>query len=296
MTPEIYCRDKAARRGSAAHYALLFVDPGQRRALQALLAFRREVTDVTVECSDARVASIKLGWWRHELAKTLQGNPDHPVARELAWVIRRTPLPRAELDGVIDTVQSDLEQPGYPNFEDLARYCHGVSGVVCRLAAQVLGYEDGRTLEYAGELGVALQLTDLLRGVGPAGARGRVYLPAVELARFGVTPSMLGRPADGGDLRGLFASQATRVREHFYSALARLPEVDRYRQRSGLAMAAMALATLDEMEADDYRVLQHRVALSPLRKLWLAWITAIRESRRSKRHRKRRAGQAGGHS
>jgi phytoene synthase len=296
MTPETYCKDKAARRGSAAHYALLFVDPGQRRALQALLAFRREMTDVAVECSDAKVAGIKLSWWREELAKTFQGNPDHPVARELSWVIRRTPLPRAEFGGVIDAVHADLEQPGYPSFEDLARYCHQVSGVVCQLAARVLGYEDGSTLEYAGELGMALQLTEFLRGVGPAGARGRVYLPAVELVRFGITPQMLGRPADGRDLRRLFASQATRVREHFHSALARLPEVDRFRQRSGLAMAAMALATLDEMEADDYRVLQHRVALSPLRKLWLAWTTAIRESRRRRRRRRRQARQAGDHS
>jgi phytoene synthase len=261
MTPETYCRDKAARLGSAAHYALLFVDPWQRRALQALLAFRREVSDVTVECSDTQVAAIKLAWWSEELAKTFQGRPDHPVGRELAWLMGHRSVSGAQLHRVIDAVRSDLEQPGYPSFEALTRYCHGVSGVVCELAAEVLGNEDRRTLMYAGALGVALQLTDLLRGVGPAGARGRVYLPAAELARFGVTPSMLSRPAHGEDLRRLFASQAARIRRHFDAALAWLPEVDRYRQRSGLAMAAMALATLDEMEGDDYRVLQHRASV-----------------------------------
>ncbi|MEW6647232.1 MAG: presqualene diphosphate synthase HpnD [Pseudomonadota bacterium] len=285
MTPDQYCEQKAARSGSSFYYSFLFLPPEQRRAIMALYAFCREVDDVVDECGDAALAQTTLNWWREEIARLYAGNPQHPVTRALQPAIARFTLAEEHFQEIIDGMAMDLTQTRYADFKALSLYCYRVASVVGLMAAAIFGYEDRHTQKYAHDLGMAFQLTNILRDVGEDAARGRIYLPQDELARFGVSEDdiLARRPSDG--MRALLHFQATRARGYYDKALAQLPPVDRYRQRSGLIMAAIYLSTLDAIEQQDYPVLQRRVRLSPWRKLWIAWRTARGEARRERRRR-----------
>ncbi len=280
MTPAAYCQDKAARSGSSFYYSFLFLSPEQRRAITALYAFCREVDDVVDECSDAGLARTKLHWWRQEVARVFEASPEHPVGKELREALHRYPLAREHFEDIIDGMEMDLDQSTYATFKDLSLYCHRVAGVVGLMAAEIFGYANRHTQKYAHSLGMAFQLTNILRDVREDAGRGRVYLPQDELERFQVSASALNGPNDTDLTRALFAHQAEGARAYYARALSLLPDEDRYRQRTGLIMAAIYQSTLAEIEKDGYRILEHRVVLTPLRKLWIAWSTALREHRR----------------
>jgi phytoene synthase len=275
MTPDQYCQEKAAQSGSSFYYSFLFLPPEKRRAITALYAFCREVDDVVDECSDPAVARAKLAWWRREIAEAFDGNAQHPVTRALAPALRRYRLPLEQFQEIIDGMEMDLTRDRYPDFRTLALYCHRVAGVVGLLSAEIFGYEDRATQKYAQALGLAFQLTNIVRDVGEDARRGRVYVPLDELAQFGVTPADLvqGRETEG--FRRLIASQIARARDHYRQALGLLPARDRATQRPGLVMAAIYQTLLDEIEREGCRVLNQRIALTPIRKLWIAWKTWI---------------------
>lgn len=287
MTPDEYCQQKTARSGSSFYYSFLFLPEERRRAITALYAFCREVDDVVDECTDPEVARSKLAWWRAEVGRLFDGAPQHPVGRALQPALERFGLPREYFLEIIDGMQMDLDYDSYPSFTELSLYCYRAAGVVGLLAARIFGYQDRATEHYANDLGLAFQLTNILRDVREDAARGRIYLPLDELRRFGVAAEELRTPATSDALRELFAFQAARARDYYRRAFEQLPESDRYAQRSGLIMAEIYLRLLDEMERDGYRVLEHRIRLTPLRKLWIAWRTARREEhlrRRSPAH------------
>ncbi len=280
MTPEEYCQDKAAASGSSFYYSFLFLPPERRQAITALYAFCREVDDVVDECHDAQLAAIKLAWWREELDRLYAGLPEHPVTRALQKVLPRFTLPKELLLEIIDGMEMDLHQSRYPDFKTLSLYCYRVASVVGLLAAEIFGHEDRRTLKYAHDLGLAFQLTNIIRDVGEDARRGRVYLPQDELARFGIVDAELlsaTPPADFPDkFRRLMEFQIERAETYYAEALRQLPERDRKPQRAGLIMAAIYRATLTEIKRDANQVLSQRVSLSPLRKLWLAGLTWIK--------------------
>jgi phytoene synthase len=199
MDPHDYCQTKAAASGSSFYYSFLFLPPERRRAITALYAFCREVDDVVDECSDAAVARMKLAWWRKEVAAVFHGTPQHPVARALAEVAPGFNLSEERLNEIIDGMQMDLDCNRYPDFETLKLYCHRVAGVVGLLAAEIFGYQDRRTLDYAADLGMAFQLTNIIRDVGEDARRNRVYLPLDEIAQHGVSESdiLQARESDG---------------------------------------------------------------------------------------------------
>jgi phytoene synthase len=276
VTPEDYCRQKAARSGSSFYYSFLFLPPPRRRAITALYAFCREVDDVVDEAHDPGVARAKLAWWRGEIRAAYAGSPQHPVGRALAPVVAEYALPEPHFQTVIDGMAMDLERDRYADFAALEAYCHNVAGVVGLMSAEIFGYTDPATRAYARDLGIAFQLTNIVRDVGEDARRGRVYLPQDDLGRFGVTAeAIVARNVDGG-FRALMAHEVARARDWYDRALAALPAADRPSQRPGLVMAAIYRALLDEIVRDGYRVLDHRVALTPLRKLWIAWTTARR--------------------
>ncbi|HMA32326.1 MAG TPA: presqualene diphosphate synthase HpnD [Casimicrobiaceae bacterium] len=270
MTPDEYCTRKAAQSGSSFHYSFRLLPPDRRRAITALYSFCREVDDVVDEVSDPEVARVKLAWWRSEIAAVYGGTPSHPVTRALAESNRCRPLPQALLQTVIDGMEMDLDQVRYPDFVALETYCHRVAGVVGLMSAEIFGYEDPATRDYARDLGIAFQLTNIIRDVGEDARRGRIYLPLDELARFGVAPSEVLRCRTSPGFEALMRMQIERARAWYDRALARLPARDRRSQRAGLAMAAIYRTLLDEIERDGCRVLDRRIALTPLRKLWIA--------------------------
>jgi phytoene synthase len=182
---------------------------------------------------------------------------------------------------VIDGCEMDLQQTRYLDYAGLARYCHLVAGVVGEVASNIFGREDERTIAYAHRLGLAMQLTNIIRDVGDDARRGRIYLPLDELKRFDVRAhEILLRQAPWGyseRFTALMKFQADRAQRTFDEAMALLPEADRRAQRPGLAMAQIYRTLLAEIESDGFQVLHQRVALTPLRKVWIAMRTHWRE-------------------
>ena len=276
MNPHEYCQQKAAQSGSSFYYSFLFLPEERRRAITALYAYCREVDDVVDETADAGVARTKLAWWRQEVASIYHGKPQHPVAMALAEVGPRFSLEETRLQEIIDGMAMDLEYNAYPDFEALKVYCHRVAGVVGILSAKIFGYEDARTLDYAANLGLAFQLTNIIRDVGEDARRNRIYLPLHELAQFGVTTDDITHSRETEGFRRLMDFQVKRAQQQYDEALSKLPALDRKAQRPGLVMAAIYQTLLNEIHADGCHVLTERTALTPLRKLWIAWKTWIR--------------------
>lgn len=285
MTPEQYCQAKAARSGSSFYYSFLFLPPAQRAAIVALYAFCREVDDIVDDCLDASVARTKLKWWRDEVGRLFTGTPQHPVTQALAPSLQTFNLPQEHFIEVIDGMEMDLDYNAYPSFRELTLYCHRVASMVGLMSAEIFGYEDRGTLRYAQELGMAFQLTNIVRDVREDAQRGRVYLPEDEMANFGVTRADLLELKDSEGLHALLEFQTQRAREYYRKAFASLPDVDRARQRSGIIMAAIYQATLTEVERDGFQSMQHRIYLTPIRKLWIAWRTSRAENRIEKQWR-----------
>jgi len=276
MTPDEYCAQKAAQSGSSFYYSFRLLPAPRRAAITALYAYCREVDDVVDEVSDPNVARVKLAWWRTEVDAIFTGDPQHPVALALVKAVERYGITRGNLQTVIDGMEMDLDKVRYVDFTELETYCDRVAGVVGLMASAIFGYEDPSTLVYASKLGVAFQLTNIIRDVGEDARRGRVYLPQEDLARFGVPPSDVLRRHASPAFVELMRFETERARAWYDAAFAALPARDRHAQRAGIAMAAIYRTLLDEIARDGYRVLDRRIALTPLRKLWLATRAAWR--------------------
>lgn len=276
MTPDQYCQDKAAASGSSFYHSFRFLPPERRRAITALYAFCREVDDIADECPDLAVAHAKLEWWRGEIASTFAGKAHHPVAQALLPAIRAYDLPLEQFLEIIDGMEMDLNQNRYADFKALQLYCYRVASVVGLLAAAIFGYGDRKTLKYAHDLGLAFQLTNIIRDVGEDARRNRIYLPQDEMRRFGVSEADILESRQSDAFQTLMRFQIERARHYYRQALSELPDSDRKAQRPGLVMAGIYHTLLDEIEADGCQVLKHKISLPPLRKLWIAWRTWMR--------------------
>ena len=270
MTPDEYCQQKAVASGSSFYYSFLFLPPEHRRAITALYAYCREVDDVVDECTDAGVARTKLVWWREEVARLYAGNPQHPVTEALASAITTYRIEQQHMHELIDGMAMDLEYNRYPDFDTLKLYCHRVAGVVGLMSASIFGYSDKQTLVYASELGLAFQLTNIIRDVGEDARRNRIYLPLDELAKFGVPEGDIQAARESGNFQKLMAFQIKRALSHYDAAFAQLPVCDRKPQIPGIIMAGIYRTLLEEIRDDGCHVLKQRTALTPLRKLWIA--------------------------
>ena len=277
MNPNQYCQEKAAASGSSFYYSFLFLPKPRREAITALYAFCREVDDVADECNDPNIARTKLAWWRVEIANLYAGKPQHPVTQALAPAVRDYGLNEEHFLEIIDGMEMDLDQNRYADFKALQLYCYRVASVVGLLSASIFGYADRKTLKYAHDLGMAFQLTNIVRDVGEDARRDRIYLPQDELAQFGVSEIDIIHGHETDNVRKLLEFQVSRAQQFYERALAELPAVDRYAQRPGLMMAAIYRTLLREIQAGGCeKVLNQHISLTPLRKLWLAWTTWIR--------------------
>ena len=273
MTPEQYVQDKTARSGSSFYYAFLFLPPPQRAAITAFYAFCREVDDVVDEVTDAGVAATKLAWWRGQVAASFSGQPSHPVMKALMPHTTDYRITPQHLLTVIDGCQMDLDQSRYLDFAGLALYCHRVAGVVGEVAANIFGRSSEATTAYAHRLGLAMQLTNIIRDVGDDARRGRIYLPMAELKQFDVKAQEILNRGYSERFTALMKFQAERAHRSYDEAFALLPDVDRRAQKPGVMMANIYRTLLREIEADGFQVLHQRTSLTPLRKLWIAMRT-----------------------
>jgi phytoene synthase len=271
MTPQEYVQQKAASSGSSFYYAFLFLPANRRAAITSFYAFCREVDDVVDEISDPSVAQSTLAWWQKEVIQSFDGNATHPVMKALMPHVNDYGIESHHLLSVIEGCQMDLTQTRYLDYAGLQRYCHLVAGVVGEVAAKIFGQTDAATTRYAHTLGLAFQLTNILRDVGEDALRGRIYLPIDELKQFDVKAQDLMQRQYSDRFTALMKFQAARAHLLYEEAFSMLPSADRQAQKPGLMMASIYRTLLREIEADNFQVLHQRIALTPLRKLWLAW-------------------------
>jgi len=197
------------------------------------------------------------------------------VTRALAPAIEPFGITQARLNEIMDGMEMDLNQSRYMDFPGLELYCRRVAGAVGMLAAGIFGYRNPKTLRYAEKLGLAFQLTNIIRDVGEDARKNRIYLPMDELKRFGVTAADILNARQTENFARLMQFQAERAGRCYDEALALLPAEDRRAQRPGLMMAAIYRALLDEIAGENYQVLRQRTTLTPIRKLWIAWRTWV---------------------
>ena len=273
MNPEQYVQQKAAASGSSFYYAFLFLPKDRRAAITAFYAFCREIDDVVDEVVDPGVARTKLAWWQGEVTKSFAGQPSHPVMKALMPLTGTYQIEARHLLAVIEGCQMDLEQNRYLDFPALQRYCHLVAGIVGEVAARIFGQSEAATTPYAHKLGLAFQLTNIIRDVGEDALRGRIYLPVNELQRFDVKAHEILKRQYSDRFTALMQFQTQRALALYDEALALLPAADRRTQKPGLMMASIYRTLLHEIAADKFQVLHQRVSLTPLRKFWLAWKT-----------------------
>ncbi|MEQ1488052.1 MAG: presqualene diphosphate synthase HpnD [Methylotenera sp.] len=271
MTPKQYCIEKTAKSGSSFTGSFVFLSAQKREAMTALYAFCREVDDIVDEISDLSVAQTKLNWWRGEIENLYQNKPQHPVSKALLQPIKTYQLDAEHFIEIIDGMEMDLKFNRYEDFKQLQLYCYRVASVVGLLSAQILGFNNRKTLKYAHDLGMAFQLTNITRDVGEDARRGRIYLPLDELAKFNVTEDDILHSRESDAVKQLLDYQIERAESYYDRALNELPAEDRKSQRVGLMMAAIYRTLLREIKLDGaQKVLNSRTSLGTLRKLYLA--------------------------
>lgn len=277
MSPKEYCQQKAAASGSSFYYSFLFLPKAKREAITALYAFCREVDDIADECKEPAVARIKLAWWRNEIRNLYLHNPQHPVTQALLPAVQAYQMDEEHFLEIIDGMEMDLDQNRYADFKQLQLYCYRVASVVGLLSVQIFGYHNRNTLKYAHDLGMAFQLTNIIRDVGEDARRGRIYLPLDEIRKAGLTETDILHGHLSDKMQTLLDFQIERAESFYDRALKALPAEDKKAQRTGLIMAAIYRTLLREIKAGgSQQVLHARISLTPLRKLWLAWTTWIK--------------------
>ena len=267
-----YCHQKAAESHSSFLSGFRFLSVEKRNAITVLYAFCRELDDVVDGCTDPNVAQITLNWWRSDLEKVFNNEmPEHPVHQALKDSRANFDLPKNEFEALIDGMQMDLEQARYGSFDELKLYCHRVAGVVGRLIARILGFSNPKTLEYADKMGLALQLTNIIRDVGEDARQGRIYLPIEEMQKFDVPANVIMQCKPTDNFAKLMQFQVNRARETYREAKLLLPAEDKKSQKVGLIMAAIYYALLNEIDRDGAQnVLTYKIAIPSPRKKRIA--------------------------
>ena len=267
-----YCHQKAAESHSSFLSGFRFLSVEKRNAITVLYAFCRELDDVVDGCTDLNVAQITLNWWRSDLEKVFNNEmPEHPVHQALKDIRAKFDLPKNEFEALIDGMQMDLEQARYGSFDELKLYCHRVAGVVGCLIARILGFSNPKTLEYADKMGLALQLTNIIRDVGEDARQGRIYLPIEEMQKFDVPANVIMQCKPTDNFAKLMQFQVDRARETYREAMLLLPAADKKSQKVGLIMAAIYYALLNEIDRDGAQnVLTYKIAIPSPRKKRIA--------------------------
>ncbi|MGY6253424.1 squalene/phytoene synthase family protein [Paraburkholderia caledonica] len=275
MNFDEYCQQKAAPPGSSTYYALRQAPAASQPRLTALFALRREFEETVKEVSDPAIGRTKLAWWQNELAALAAGTPTHPVSKALAASLPDVKTEYPALQALLSGFEMDLDQARYLDYPNLRRYVQAVGGtfasLVARSARTKASADGSKAPDWSAPLGEALLLAQLVVETGNDARHGRIYIPIDEMQRFNVTAADLINRKYSDAFTDLMRFQTKRARDAVRTALAAVPASERRSQRTLLAQGALASALLDEIERDGYHVLHQRIALTPIRKLWIAW-------------------------
>lgn len=263
------------RRRSNFGVAFALLPRPQRDAIRAVHAWSRALDDGVDEEADPARARARLERFRRELALLYEGTPEEPLTAALGPHVRRFHIPRIYFDELINGVEMDLSNHRYGNFTELSRYCYRVASIVGLICLRIFGEAEERGRRYAENLGLALQLTNILRDVGSDLSRGRVYLPTDELARFGVSEEGLRSNERDRAFLELMRFQAERARSFFEAAEREVQTLDRRRLLAAEIMAGVYRRLLDRIEASGFDVLAREVRVSKPERVWIAARTAL---------------------
>ena len=270
MNPARFVSRLTRKSRSNFFYAFLCLPRAQRDALYAVYAFCRIVDDAVDLGQDRAAQRKELERWRAEIAQVFGGSPEHPAAQRLQEAVKTFPIPREALDEIIAGVEMDLDHSTYGTFDELYPYCYRVASAVGLCCIEIFGYTDARAREYAVNLGVALQLTNIMRDVQPDARAGRVYLPQEELARFGVTAAELAVGRYTPAFVRLMEYEAARARAYYERAWSALPHADQRTLFAAEIMGRTYFALLETIERRRFQVFGARVSVSTPRKLGIA--------------------------
>ena len=276
MTPQEYCKQKTKESHSSFLTAFIFLKKEKREALTALYAFCREVDDIADECQDHEIASKKLYWWRDEIDRLFEDKPQHPVSKALHPFIECFNLSKNYFIEIIDGMEMDVKFNRYESFEQLQLYCYRVASCVGILSAHIFGYKNKNTLTFAKNLGIALQLTNIIRDLGEDARRGRIYIPLDELKKFGVSEEEIISLKNSDKIKNLVKNQVDRARKFYSLAIKTLPEEDKKSQKIGLIMGNIYFVLLNEIFKDNpEKILNQKTILPGFRKLRISILTML---------------------
>ncbi len=270
------CAQITRRASSNFYYAFMLLPRERRLALYSVYAFCRFVDDIADDDGVNDPAAM-LGRWRAELDKVFAGTPSRAISRALSENVRRFNIPRRYFEEVIDGVEMDLTQRRYQSFADLSLYCRRVASAVGLICIEIFGYRNQSARVYAEQLGIAFQLTNIIRDVGEDAARGRIYLPLEDLAHFEVPEAEILHSVYSPQFRRLIAFEAERARQYYREAEQALADEDRGSMLAAEGMRLIYASLLERIARADYRVFDCRMRLSAPRKLYLvgrAWAGA----------------------
>jgi phytoene synthase len=267
------CAEITRRSTSNFYYAFMLLPGERRRALHAVYAFCRFIDDIADDESAGDAASL-LSRWREELERVYRGQPTRAISRALADSVRHFNIPRKYFEDIIAGVEMDLTRKRYPNFDDLRLYCYRVASVVGLICIEIFGYTNPAARIYEEKLGIAFQITNILRDVKEDAGRNRIYLPLEDLARFGVAEDEILYSVYSSNFVRLMEFEAARAQDFYREAEAALPAEDRSSLLTAEAMRLIYGALLERIVRSNYRVLDRRLSLPAPLKLYLvgrAW-------------------------
>jgi 15-cis-phytoene synthase len=266
------CASITRRSSSNFYYAFMLLPAERRQALYSVYAFCRFVDDIADDAVDDEAGGKPaklLARWREELERVFNGSPTHAISRALAYNVRRFAIPRRYFEEIIDGVEMDLGRTRYATFEELRLYCYRVASAVGLVCIEIFGYRNPHTREYAENLGIAFQLTNIIRDLSEDAARGRIYLPLEDLARFDVSEDEILRGADTLELRRLLEHEVERARSFYAQAENALAAEDRAAMVCAEAMRSIYRALLERIASKGCGVVGRRHRISTPRKLYL---------------------------
>ncbi|MDA7842986.1 presqualene diphosphate synthase HpnD [Methylophilaceae bacterium] len=276
MTPQEYCKQKTKESHSSFLTAFIFLKKEKREALTALYAFCREVDDIADECLDHEIASRKLNWWREEIERLFKSEPQHPVSKALHPFISHFNLSKNYFIEIIDGMEMDVKFNRYESFEQLQLYCYRVASCVGILSANIFGFKNKNTLDFAKNLGIALQLTNIIRDLGEDARRGRIYIPLDELKKLDVSEEEIISLKNNKKIKDLVKNQVDRAKQFYDLAIKTLPTEDKKSQKIGLVMGNIYYVLLNEILKDDpEKILNQKTILPGFRKLRISILTML---------------------
>jgi len=271
MSPDQYCSKKLKDSRSNFAIAFIFLGTNKKRALNALYAFCREVDDIADECKEYEIGKAKLDWWRDEIQRMFDNNPQHPVSKALLPHLENFHLNQEYFIEIIDGMEMDLNFNRYESFKQLQLYCYRVASVVGILSAKIFGFKNPQTNKYAHNLGIALQLTNIIRDIGEDARRGRIYVPLDQLDANNISEIDILSLKQNIKFKELVNQLSVQAKSFYLEAIKQLPKEDKRAQLPGLIMGNIYFILLHEIRHNSpENIVNTKTLLPPFRKFLIA--------------------------